>query len=323
MSTTTIGIKVADRTYYPVLERGSTSRKRLVLTTVKDEQTSVQIDLYENSGTVMDTAQYVGSLMIENINPAQSGEAEVELIVGLDSEQNLGASASEATSGERQSLTLSLESLSGGSVYDIPEFELDNDLDSWDSRDTPDADVDTDAEGFNDDYAAGDIEIGGAYDAVGVEEQEAIAKRKRPLMFALFIVFGVAMVVLIVLLLIKIIDGPSVPPLQAQSDEIQTVQIEDVGDTTGSEATNAAGGGPAPVQKESVGATSDDASYVQPKNATSLGGAWYWIRRGDTLWDLSSSFYQNPRLYAGIAEQNNIADPDVIFAGDRIYIPPR
>ena len=52
-----------------------------------------------------------------------------------------------------------------------------------------------------------------------------------------------------------------------------------------------------------------------------LGGVWYWIRWGDTLWDLSNSFYRNPFLYGKIAQANNIADPDKILAQSKIYIP--
>ena len=45
------------------------------------------------------------------------------------------------------------------------------------------------------------------------------------------------------------------------------------------------------------------------------------MRRGDTLWDLANSFYQNPWKYPEIARRNNLANPDLILAGTEIFIP--
>jgi nucleoid-associated protein YgaU len=53
------------------------------------------------------------------------------------------------------------------------------------------------------------------------------------------------------------------------------------------------------------------------------GGVWYKIRWGDTLWEISSSFYDNPWLYDQIADENEIPNPDKIFAEDSIFIPKR
>ena len=50
MAGSTIGIKIADGSYYPVLAEGFTGTKRLTLTTVKDDQDRVQIDLYRGEG---------------------------------------------------------------------------------------------------------------------------------------------------------------------------------------------------------------------------------------------------------------------------------
>ncbi|MFW5747702.1 MAG: LysM peptidoglycan-binding domain-containing protein, partial [bacterium] len=52
-----------------------------------------------------------------------------------------------------------------------------------------------------------------------------------------------------------------------------------------------------------------------------LGGAWYWIKRGDTLWDLSASFYRTPWHYGIIARWNGIENPDLIYTDSKIFIP--
>lgn len=49
----------------------------------------------------------------------------------------------------------------------------------------------------------------------------------------------------------------------------------------------------------------------------------YRIKRGDTLWDISSTYYRNPWLYPVIARANGIKNPDLIIAGARIFIPER
>ena len=40
-----IGIKLADGSFYPILEKGKSDKKTLDLTTVTDNQTTVQVDL--------------------------------------------------------------------------------------------------------------------------------------------------------------------------------------------------------------------------------------------------------------------------------------
>ena len=43
-----IGIKLADGSFYPIMEDGTPCNKKLVLTTVKDNQTRVLVDLYRS-----------------------------------------------------------------------------------------------------------------------------------------------------------------------------------------------------------------------------------------------------------------------------------
>ncbi len=124
MDNSTIGIKVADGTYFPVMEEDNTVKKKLVLTTVNDEQKSVQIDLYKGLGQELDNAVYLGSLLIEDIKPAVKGSPEIELILGIDENGNLNAEAGASGEGERQSLSVSLESLDANE-FSTPNFELD------------------------------------------------------------------------------------------------------------------------------------------------------------------------------------------------------
>ena len=48
-----IGIKLADGTFYPLLEEGNPEKKTIDLTTVMDNQTKVQVDVYRTeTGTL-------------------------------------------------------------------------------------------------------------------------------------------------------------------------------------------------------------------------------------------------------------------------------
>lgn len=124
MDTATIGIKTADRKFYPVLHEQGSQRRRVVLTTVHESQTSAQIDLYRGQGDSFENPEYVGSLLLEDIEPQMKGEPDIQLQLELDEDGNLSASARELRSGSYQSLSLRLESLTTSGVYDIPDFEI-------------------------------------------------------------------------------------------------------------------------------------------------------------------------------------------------------
>ena len=47
----------------------------------------------------------------------------------------------------------------------------------------------------------------------------------------------------------------------------------------------------------------------------------YRIKWGDTLWDISDSYYKNPWKYPKIARYNHIKNPDLIISGTDILIP--
>jgi len=119
-----IAVRVANGSFVPILETSSTTRRRLVLTTIRDDQTSVQIDLYRGADEGMENAEYIGSLMIESIEAVAKGEADIALLLGVDESGNLNATATDKKSGEYQSLSVSLESIDQESSFDLPDFEL-------------------------------------------------------------------------------------------------------------------------------------------------------------------------------------------------------
>ncbi|MBN1522860.1 MAG: Hsp70 family protein [Spirochaetales bacterium] len=121
-----IGLRLADGSFFPVIEEGFTGRKKLIVTTVRDDQESVQIDLYKGKGKEIFSDLYIGTLLIENITPAPKGEVEIEVYAGIDESGNLFASAEDKKSGERQTLSVSMTSLREQNAYDMPDFDIGN-----------------------------------------------------------------------------------------------------------------------------------------------------------------------------------------------------
>ena len=109
-----IGIKLADGTFFPILDESALSEQSLELTTVRDDQESVQINLFKQ----VDGAEpeYIGSLIVEDISTGRAGDPTINLKIKLDEEKNLSAEAVDEGSGSHQSLRVSLKNLDEASL---------------------------------------------------------------------------------------------------------------------------------------------------------------------------------------------------------------
>jgi hypothetical protein len=339
----TIGIKIANGEFYSIVEENSQVKKRLVLTTVHDNQQSVQIDLYRSSTGTMADAFYIGSLVLEDIKSRSKGEASIELVISSASNGNISADAVDLdASGGRQTLNVSLKSMEENGGADIPDFEFDN------NENAPK----------------------GLY-----EESGKKGKKKFP--WLLVVLAALVLIAVGLLIWLFFFRGnnplasfmkPATPVSQSQPAETtpqapsapveqSTPQPEAVQPANPS-AEPAAQSTPqpeAPAQPVAVAAQSPTAAAVQipppviqspaqaPATAASVNrqrppapvasysvpavipreGVPYRIRYGDTLWDIADAFYRNPRLYPNIAQFNNIRNPNIIISGTTIIVPPR
>ena len=84
---------------------------------------------------------------------------------------------------------------------------------------------------------------------------------------------------------------------------------------------------PAPVVKEEPAAPAAPAAAAVPPAAPAVEpvkkapeSVKYRIKWGDTLWDISKTYYRTPWLYKKIAKDNKIKNPDLIFAETYINI---
>ena len=297
-----IGIKLADGSFYPVLPEGGRGKKKLVLTTVRDNQETVQIDLYRGEGEYAEETQYVGSLMIENIQRAPVEEPEVEVVLGVDEQGNLEATASDALTGESQSLSVSLQSLSEGPAA-APEFELEREGAA--AR----------GEGQSDEFEES-LLTGETYPLADTDRrrEHLHKKRRNPLLLIGFILLSLILIGGLAFVVFRALDGQPIPALFGGKSE--AVESEEAGpvEEAGPQDTEAAAAG------QQVGqATAGGGNESETESAA--GGLWYEIKWGDTLWDISATYYRNPWLYPKIAKENSITNPDVIFAGTKLFIP--
>jgi nucleoid-associated protein YgaU len=331
-----IGIKLADGSFYPIIEEDFTGRKRLVVTTARDNQDSVQIDLFRGSGERADQANYLGSLMIENIRPAPKKEPEIELQLGLDPDGTLEAVASDPVTGEKQSISVNLSSLRGA---ETPAEELEEM-----EAETQAARPEVKSAVYEEPTLAGE-----SYPIGATDRRKTRREPRKPGALAVvgFVILGLVVVAGAAYLAWKLVDGARIPRLFGG-----TVQkLESVGQPEPSpeEAPSVAAAQPSagapsalpaePAAKAEPGAPAEPGAQAQPAAAkpaaraqppaervaepASAEGIWYRIVWGDTLWDLAGTYYRNPWLYPRLAKANKIANPDLIIAGHRLFIPKK
>jgi hypothetical protein len=309
----TIGIKIANGDFFSILEANSSAKKRLILTTVHDSQKSIQIDLYRSLMHTMADAQYIGSIVVENIKPKLKGEPSIELIISSSANGELTASAVDLDSpadAEHLLLSVSLKSLDiNNHEYDFPDFELDQ----------------------------GESPPQGLYEkASRIRNQE----KKKKIPWVVIIITGLVIILAGLAFWFFLLRGGSTsgkpapvpaveqparapepaPAREQPARAPEPVKAPEPAPVLVIEAAKPAENAPAVsrTQRSTAPVSSYKVPAVIPK-----GGVAYRIRWGDTLWDISEAFYRNPWLYSRIARYNGIRNPDRIISGTTIRIPPK
>ena len=119
-----IGIKLADGSFYPILEEGLPEKKILELTTVNDNQTTVQVDLYRSGSGTMENAEYIDTMRIDNLIPHPNGEPSINLSIGLDEAGSLSAEVLDPETGVHTHTTVNLITRPQSERDEAPDFTL-------------------------------------------------------------------------------------------------------------------------------------------------------------------------------------------------------
>jgi nucleoid-associated protein YgaU len=329
-----IGIKLADGSFYSVLEEDFTGRKKLVVTTSRDNQGSVQIDLYRGSEEGAET--FLGSLMLENITPAPKREPEIELQLGLDSRGNLEAVASDLLSGEKKSLSLSLPA-AGAEISPLEELGLEEETEvrpaathaaiAGSSTHAAIAGSSTHAAiaGSSTHPRAEPVAetrlAGETYPVGATDRRKQPAEPRRPGVLAVigFVLLGLVVLAGAAYLIYRLLDGGRVPRLFGGREGTPPQAVEAPAEPE--PAVKAPVPQAAPAQPAAKPA--EQPAQAAPAAPAQAEGVWYRIVWGDTLWDLAGTYYRNPWLYPRLAKANKIANPDLIIAGHRLFIPKK
>ena len=332
-----IGIKLADGTFLPIMNDDSSASETLELTTVRDNQRSVQINLFKKEDDTSDPL-YIGSLIVEDIHEKAAGEPTVELQLALDEDKNLSAEAIDKDSGSHQALRVSLETFADQAFDDL-DFDLSSET----------ADIELSSMSMDtDDSSETHNEFSAASFYTDEDDEYSQPKRGMPIwLLILLILLGIAALVLGILLLTKknlaeedrpmamqpeaaVIVPSETQPIQEPAASQPAPSLPADEPITEPPAPQPAGPSPIeqpvpsqPVQQEppvqqQVPAVKEPAASVLAQKAVR-----YKLRWGDTLWDLSETYYRNPWLYTKIATHNKLKNPDLIISGTYIEIPPQ
>ena len=139
----TIGIKLADGSFYPVLDEGKPSQKSLDLTTAHNNQTKIMVDLYRSANCTMDDAEYVDSLQIENLIEHPNGEPDITFQVSIDENNELSAKIVDKETGEQSKTTITLVSRTMEERLHTDDYNI-SDTIVEDSEEKQDSDKNTD-----------------------------------------------------------------------------------------------------------------------------------------------------------------------------------
>lgn len=361
-----IGIKLADGTFFPILDEDALSEQSLELTTVRENQESVQINLFKQVDET--EPEYIGSLIVEDVSTGAAGDPTINLKIKLDEEKNLSAEAIDEGSGSHQSLKVSLKNLDEASLDGIDfDFTSFDDSTGFESNDDDYFIKEDDALSFDDSLESrADSQLYG-------QNEEKSEKKKTPLwLIIIIIILCITALVFAILLLTKKMPFADKDKIASAPEKVEQVEEpkKDVNATTSNapqenaeekaaaeakrkaeeeERQKAAAEAQKKAEEEAKQKAEEEAKQkaeaeakkkaeeeakqkadakkkaeAQKKsNVNSKGVVKYKVKWGDTLWDLSETYYKTPWLYKKIADYNKIKNPNLIIAGTYIDIPPK
>lgn len=342
-----IGIKIASGEFYPIMAEGGRSAKRLVLTTIKDNQDTVHIDLYRCADGTLEEEGFIGRLIIDGITPKPKRGPEIELALSLDESLTLTARAVDLETNKRKSVHVSLgEPRVEAEEFSVPDFEL-SEPESFTPPDLGESPLEMPSfetegekekteepiEAENTDYAAyvppltekPEIKI-----SQETTYKEMAEKKPFPLWIIIIVLAAIAALLLLFLFVYKlgenqgskrVAQAPSPIPVATSTFEATLPPTASPTEEPTLEPTLEAIATPEITQEPTLTPSPTPLKKALGKNGSK--GVTHRIRWGDTLWDISIRYYGTPWMYKKIARANKIKNPDLIISGHKLWIPPR
>jgi hypothetical protein len=118
---TVVGIKTAGGEFFPILDPSAGKKRRVVLEPSHKGQKTVKIELYVRDVGEPDGLGFLGAIFFEDVAADGSGESEIELVLGADTERNIYATATDLVSGERKSISVAARPEDRDDEFSIPD----------------------------------------------------------------------------------------------------------------------------------------------------------------------------------------------------------
>lgn len=106
-----IGIKLADGAFFPILKEGTPDKKKINLTTVKDNQTTVQVSLFASESSSMEDAILIDTLKINKLDRQPNGQPNINLTVSLDKKNFVEATLKDDDTKEQATISADLQAV--------------------------------------------------------------------------------------------------------------------------------------------------------------------------------------------------------------------
>jgi len=285
-----IGIKLYDGSFVPIINENEIKSKKVILTTVRDNQKKAIIELYEGTSDKCINNEYLGKLVISIDRPTKKGEPGIEVHLRLDENGMLYAKAWDAESGQESAIKI--EHSSRKRIF--PETLSDLEITQLDQGETKRID----------NYTNGASALLTDY-----EKSSGFMN-----------VLKIILIVLIVLIILALIGVGAYFSYNKIKNFISNLKKLTTTTTTIQSTTSTI------LSKTTTTTTPKTTTTIKKeeiKGIRRLEGKKHYIRWGDNLWNICKKYYKDPWYYPALAEANDIKNPRLIYAGTYIIIPPK
>jgi len=329
-----IGIKLYDDTFVPVLSENEVKNKRLVLTTVKDNQTKAIIELYEGTSDKCINNDYLGKLVVSIDRETTKGEPGIEVNLRLSEDGMLYAKAWDSESKIESNIKIEHSSSQSSSQRIFKETLSNEEIDTMYNNDTKNIESFTE-----DDLLEGET---------GFDNKKRVDNS--------FQIIRTTIIVLIIAVIIALLGigcffvYKNVNEFVAIQKQKKIEKIEQDKEKKRLEEENKKLEEQKRLDEERLAKLKKDEDErvlkdqmlkeqerleklkkesenkkreEDIKGVRNLVGKKHFIRRGDNLWNLCKRYYSDPWYYPDLAKVNDIKNPRKIYVGKYLIIPDK
>jgi hypothetical protein len=333
----TIGIKIANGNFYPLLDENARQKKEFVLIPARKGQKVAQINFYKSESRIMEDAQYIGGLSIGNREIEMDEDTAIALTIVSNGQGEISVAVKNTKTDEFQQLAIALEAFEPAGKHKI----------------------------FDEDTGKTDYGDSGIVPLEFLYEQKY--SKKPPLLPIAAAVAALA--VLGGLLCFFVLRGkgktakiPEIAAVETVETKEKSVLVPAAEQPSGkTDAAPPAGQEEPPVEQAAAESADEEEripaietisdaetapvfvreaaaalpagekpekmpapvrSYKIPRPIPG-NGATYRVRWGDTLWDIADVFYNNAWLYRRLAKYNKLRPSAILLPGTVIRIPQK